>query len=262
MEKIRLDVLEDTRVSRTISGFLRTLNLCPEKHLNKIVLSVLKGGLSAASLYSFNLYEHTYVLRVLPSQAEKPVRSHQILLAKLAAELCLGPQIYYVDSELEAFVMQYIRGRTVLASDFHDVQLLSQFALQLKALHQTQSNFLAARSPFERFYNAYAKIKNTCLHVPDRLSEVSKTLEHIESLLLAYPVSAAVAHLDLNPLNIMIADNKFYLVDWVNGGMSDLYFDLATFCVFQDLSEHQKKLFLEYYFGYAPSRRMGSLLYY
>lgn len=46
----------------------------------------------------------------------------------------------------------------------------------------------------------------------------------------------------------MICKHSFILVDWVNGGMSDPYFDLATFCVFHGLNEKETEFFLTRYF--------------
>lgn len=50
----------------------------------------------------------------------------------------------------------------------------------------------------------------------------------------------------------MLWESRFFLVDWVNGGMSDPYFDLATFSIFHGLNEERLMLFLTHYLGRTP----------
>lgn len=84
---------------------------------------------------------------------------------------------------------------------------------------------------------------------PSRFSEVKILMEDLEAIFQLLPIKQVPSHLDLHPLNIMVCKNSFVLVDWVNGGMSDPYFDLATFCVFHGFNEERIKLFLTHYFG-------------
>jgi len=78
-------------------------------------------------------------------------------------------------------------------------------------------------------------------------------MEELERVFQLLPVSQVPSHLDLHPLNIMFWENDFFLVDWVNGGMSDPYFDLATFSVFLGLNEEKSMLFLAHYFSRNPT---------
>jgi thiamine kinase-like enzyme len=155
---------------------------------------------------------------------------------------------------MEGIVMEFIPGRTVQESDFEDSDYLAIFAKFLKQLHQSKEPFPLACSPFQRFHNFLLKGEQKKLVYPLRFSEVKTLMEELEASFQLMPISLIPAHLDLHPLNIMIVEKRFLLVDWVNGGMSDPYFDLATFTIFQCLNESQILTFLTHYFGRHPTQ--------
>lgn len=57
-------------------------------------------------------------------------------------------------------------------------------------------------------------------------------MEDLETILKLLPVDQVPSYLDLHPLNILLWENRFFLVDWVNGGMSDPYLDLLRLVSF------------------------------
>jgi thiamine kinase-like enzyme len=60
--------------------------------------------------------------------------------------------------------------------------------------------------------------------------------------------------LDLHLSNIILKDNEeIFLIDWVNGGISDPFFDLATFSYFSELNEVHNEIFLTSYFQRVPT---------
>lgn len=235
--------------TEVVSQFIKSLASLPERiQVDQLVYEPLKGGGSAATLYRFDLHKHSYVLRLFPSQASSLTRMHQVMLAKQAGESGFGPKVYFVDAQMNGMVMEFIPGRTVEEADFEDKSNLSRFAIFLKSLHRSKAHFPLAVSPFKRFRDFCLKMEQTNNIFPSRFSEVKTLMEDLESIFQSLPVNLVPSHLDLHPLNIMVCKNQFLLVDWVNGGMSDPYFDLATFSVFLGLDEERIKLFLTHYF--------------
>lgn len=216
---------------------------------DKLVFEPLKGGGSAATLYRFNLKDTTYVLRLFPSQASSLAREHQINLAKQAGEKSFGPKIHFVDPEMKGMIMEFIPGRTVEAIDFKDNNLLAAFAKFLKRLHLSEVDFPLAVSPFKRFRDFSLKVDSA----PPRFSEIQTLMADLELLYQLFPNQKVPSHLDLHPLNIMTWNEHFFLVDWVNGGMSDPYFDLATFSVFHELDNEKTLHLLTHYLERAPT---------
>lgn len=241
---------DDPRILRIVSAFIQTIDESADLNPEKLALTSLKGGRSHAALYQFTFKEHSYVLRLFAPQAQNLTRMHQINIAEQAGKIGVGPKVFFVDRQLEGLIMDFIPGRTVNPTDFEDSSRLTQFAHLLQRLHRSTEQFPVACSPFRRFHE-FLEARNT-LH--PRFTEVKKVMEELENTLQRCPVPTVPTHLDLNSLNIMLAKDEFYLVDWVNGGMSDPYFDLATFAVFHNLNESQAHMLLNHYFGRAPTQ--------
>lgn len=238
--------------SRVLTPFINTLSssLKPED----LEFIPLKGGGSKASLYRFHLNNRDFVLRLLPIQASASTRLHQIRLAKEAGRIKFGPEIYFVDQEMEGMVMEFIPGHTVQQSDFHHLKYLKNFAKFLKKLHSSALAFPQASSPFQRFHQFLQNKEQRKIALPLRFEEVKVLMEELETLHKLFPVSHVPSHLDLHPLNILFTGDRFVLVDWVNGGMCDPFFDLATFAVFLGLNESQNIFFLTEYLERKPTQ--------
>lgn len=246
-------VLQDERISRVMQSFVASFDSLLPIDPDDLIYFPLKGGGSKATLYRFDIGQTSYVLRLLPPQASNLTRMHQIILAKQAGKIGIGPQVHFVDSQMEGMIMSFIPGRTVQQKDFEDCANLAQFAKFLQNLHQSKVKFPVASSPFQRFQNFLLKGKKEKITYPLRFTEVKTLMEELEATFQLSPVSQVPTHLDLHPLNIMVTDLNFFLVDWVNGGMCDPYFDLATFTTFQCFNESQILTFLTHYFERPPT---------
>ncbi len=234
-----------------MSSFLKWLGLDIDP--NSLNYFPLKGGGSEATLFSFNIGQNAYVLRLLPEQADRPTRKHQIALAIQAGKIGVGPEVYFVDNQLQGMVMQFIPGTTVKSADFEHSDQLGQFAKLLQKLHRSNEKFPIAISPFQRFNRFIRKGKESKITYPSKFDDVKNLMNELEATLKLIPISQTPTHLDLHPLNIMQLHDSYLLVDWVNGGMCDPYFDLATFATFQCLNESKTHLFLTHYFERPPT---------
>lgn len=241
-------------ITKIVSSFIKSLEPSIQKLQSDVIAyEPMKGGRSVATLFRFDLAKHSYVLRLFPPHTPQLTRLHQIMLANQAGIMQFGPKIHFVDSQLNGIIMEFIPGRTVQASDFDDASCLTGFATFLQRLHRSEENFPLAVSPFKRLHDFYLKMeKNSKRHVP-QFAPIKKLMEELEALFQLLPIMQVPSHLDLHPLNIMIWEKQFFLLDWVNGGLSDPYFDLTTFSVFHSLKDTQEALLLSEYFGREPT---------
>lgn len=246
-------VLQDERISRIMHSFVTSFDSLSNIDPDNLIYVPLRGGGSKAALYRFDIGQNSYVLRLLPQQASNLTRMHQIILAKQAGKISTGPEIYFVDSQMEGMVMNFIPGRTVQQKDFEDGDNFALFAQFLQRLHKSKEKFPIACSPFQRFQNFLLKGKKEKITYPSRLTEVKTLMEELEETFQLSPVPQVPTHLDLHPLNIMLSEQRFFLVDWVNGGRCDPYFDLTTFATFQCFNESQTLTFLTHYFERPPT---------
>ena len=239
---------------KAVSSFLETLNA----DLSTLTYLLLLAG-SAATLFQFDVKDHSYVLRILPSHANHLTRMHEIQLAQCAGEMGVGPKMHFVDPHLEAHITDFIPGRTVHPRDFQNTYSLERFAQLLQKLHRSSLKFPVACSPFQRFHNFLEKREQRGLALSPKLSKMKRVMETIEAVFQLHEIPLVPCHLDLHSSNIMLVREDFLLVDWVNGGFSNPYFDLATFAIFHGLNDLQMRAFLTHYFGHPLDELEWSL---
>lgn len=237
-------------INSILNNFLSNCGLDKDLYLSKISLSALKGGQSSASIYQFEINGSRFVLRTPPAGAHPLTKAHQSLLARQAGELGIGPKTHYIDPEFNGIILDYIPGQEAKAQDFQNPLLIDKMANTLRTLHQAKRPFPIAVSPFTRF-NDFLQ-KNPCQS--NALKKIKLCMDEIEKTLRFYPVPPSPTHLDLHLSNIILKDKEeIYLIDWVNGGIADPFFDLATFSYFAELNETQIEIFLNSYFQRVPS---------
>jgi hypothetical protein len=93
-------VLQDERISRIMQSFVKSFDSFSNTDPDNICYVPLRGGGSKARLFRFDIGESSYVLRLLPHQASNLTRMHQIILARQAGKIGIGPEIYFVDSQM------------------------------------------------------------------------------------------------------------------------------------------------------------------
>ncbi len=221
-------------------------NLCP----SKITLSPLKNGKSHATLYQFKVNRSFFILRIPPTHASFLTKAHQSFLAQQAGELGIGPKVHYIDPQFDGIILSYIPGNEAKPKDFQNEFLIDKMANVLRKLHQDNSMFPIAISPFKRFNDFLQKVT----HQNDQITKMKLCMDEIEQTLRFFPVPPTPTHLDLHLSNIILKNtDEIFLIDWVNGGMSDPFFDLATFSYFSELNKIRTKRFLRSYFQRDPT---------
>lgn len=240
-------------VFNIVKDFLKTLDNFQKNDSKNLNFYSLKSGRSSSTLYQFCVNEKSYVIRLCPPNANQASKEHQVLIAKQAGIIGVGPQVYFIDSLSEAIIMEYVLGKILHPIDFKNKSLIIKFTQLLRKLHKSSEIFPLAVSPFKRFYDFLEKGFQNKIFYPVVIKKIKSMMEEIEWILSRYPKILVPTHLDLNLSNIIFTDEKFLLVDWVNGGMCDPYFDLATFTLFSGLNEQEIKEFLTVYFDNIPT---------
>jgi thiamine kinase len=235
--------LEREQIAAAVAPFISSQN--PQD----LVYAPLKGG-SKASLYRFDYNQKTYVLRMLPPLTPECRRRHQIGLATQAGAIGVGPKVLYVDADMQSFVMEFIEGREAEADDFTNPAAFAKF---LHTLHHSQAPFPMAMTPFQRFNEFMEMGRFRNMQLPHRMSDVEEIMQELE--LTLFTEDLLPCHLDLHGQNILCTGQKFMLVDWVNGGLSDPYNDLTTFATFMQLDKVQIETFLTAYFMRPPTEQ-------
>ena len=145
--------------------------------------------------------------------------------------------------------MDFIQGRTIKRGDLKVNDHLLNLIETIRCLHNSKQPFPKIRSPLDSFQLAIQKGDRLSTPCPTKFDKVKKHMEDIGQVLELHPVKHVPCHLDLNSQNILLEDNRFFIIDWENSAQSDPYFDLSMFAVFMRLDESEEAQFLTGYFG-------------
>jgi aminoglycoside phosphotransferase (APT) family kinase protein len=211
-------------------------------------VSVLRGGLSGATLLAFTVAGVGYVLR-----RPDPMRlAHQVRVPrelecmKIASELGVAPRLRHVDPETGVSIMDRV-GRPLGRP--RDSRRVERVASALRRLHG------GPPFPTGRSLAAAVRQLDESLRTrgPDGLPKrLVETLDELTQLTLRFAQSAP-CHLDLNPGNILETDNAIYFVDWETAAQSDPFLDIAELGVFTFSAPDARADLLEAYLARIPT---------
>ena len=245
---------KDSRVEQILKAYIQSLELREEITPDQLSCESLLGGFSGTSICRFDMSNHSYVLRLFKSELGYYDSVRQIITGKLAGDIGVAPKVHYIDPDMKGYIMDFIHGRTIRKADLQPKDNLANFTSTLRCLHSSKQSFPEARTPLQSFHLSVAKGDRHSTPYPTRFNEVRKIMQEIEGILQLHPVPYVPTHLDLNSQNILLNGNRFLVIDWENGGLSDPYFDLSMFPIFMRLDEMEVKQFLTDYFGRSPSQ--------
>jgi Ser/Thr protein kinase RdoA (MazF antagonist) len=210
------------------------------------MLEPILGGESSASLYQFDHDSLTYVLRLLAPKSPRSRHHHEVSLTRAAGVVGVGPRVHFVAADESAIIYEYTHGQTLTLDNTREAPVLVRLAQQLGRLHHSRAEVPAATSPFERFYGFRQRSIEGKRLWPEVMARAAEFVTRLDSE-WQQPVNRP-CHLDLHARNIILTSTRDpVMIDWVNGGMSDPAFDLATLIVFLGLRDGYRDHFLTSY---------------
>jgi hypothetical protein len=210
-------------------------------------ISPIRGGRSAATLYSLTVAGKDYILRAgdtsRPGYLERS--HHEIACMKLAASQGIAPSLRYTNPEDAISIMAKIDPIPVA----RDSQRCKRMATLVRKLHHGPK-FPNTFTPiaFVRLINTELQ-NHCCEEMPKQLVAL---LETLSELTRCY-AGTAPCHGDLNPGNILETQEQMYFIDWELAGISDPYFDLGELGVFGFPNPEEHVELLATYLERAPS---------
>lgn len=225
---------------RVLSEFLGT------EVARDTTLQSIHGGTSTATLYRFSYAGQTYVLRLLAPMQSHSKHHHEVCLTSAASAIGVGPRVHFIASDESAIIYDYTPGEILSLTDICENSVTERLAQQLGRLHNSKAEVPVAASPFERFYGFEQRAIESGQPWPKEMRHASEYVMQLDKdldLVMPHP-----CHLDLHARNIILtpAGNPV-LIDWVNGGLSDPAFDIATFLAFLGLRNRHRDHFLTSY---------------
>jgi thiamine kinase-like enzyme len=209
-------------------------------------LEPIHGGASSASLYQFGHNGQRYVLRLLAPMSARSKHHHEVRLTRAAGGLGVGPYVHFVAADESALIYDYTPGQTLSLDDVHQTPVMERLARQLSRLHSAKVEVPTAMSPFERFYEFEQRTIEGGRPWPQAMTRAAEFVKQLDRQL--QHTASHPCHLDLHARNIILTPaGAPVLIDWVNGGLSDPAFDVATLLVFLGLKNRNRDHFLASY---------------
>lgn len=167
------------------------------------------------------------------------------------------PVLFY-DAEEDIMITEFITGRDW---SFSNVLIKERYFNALRCLHGLKVQFPKEFCPFQTIqtYMTDAVKMGVCLP-RDRIDPLMPKLYALKYWLST--VEKVPCHLDPQIANVLVTDDKIYLVDWECAAMGDPFFDLASLCASEEFSDNDMHDLLSQYLKRLPSKEEMDRLYY
>jgi aminoglycoside phosphotransferase (APT) family kinase protein len=221
--------------------------------------TAITSGASGAQVFRLAIAGQDRLLRLETARDALRDPARQYACMKIAAEAGVAPALRYADAEAGVAVTDFIATASPgpAISREHRLRTLARAITALHAAPRFPGlveifdgvGAVIAQAGAARILPEASQAKLTRL-----FAQVSRT----------YPREAAdivSSHNDLNPTNVLFADDRAWIVDWESAFAADRYMDLAAAANFFAADAAEAELILETYLGAEPSDRQRAKLF-
>jgi hypothetical protein len=143
----------------------------------------------------------------------------------LASEAGIAPPVYFVDENAGISLMKFITAENLFAQNLTAPPQVKKLANFVRKLHSLP-DFPPDNPIFSKVDQVFAWMKpdfrETAL-VQEAMALKAKLVPQLSD-----PADWVTSHCDLNPNNLLYADDRFWLIDWEAASSQNRYFDLAS----------------------------------
>jgi thiamine kinase-like enzyme len=169
-----------------------------------------------------------------------------------AAKAGLAPAVAAVLDDPQALVTEFLTCEEMTPEELREPEARDEVARALRAFHDSGLTLSTEFNSF-RIVETYAETaKEHGVEIPAAYDQEHARAREIESALRGPEHEPVPCHNDLLAANFLLTADGIRIVDWEYAGMGDRYFDLANFCINNELTEDDHAALLEAYFSPAP----------
>ena len=229
------------------------VNALLHAHDAKIVIR-LEGGMSNYT-YVVECQGKKYTYRVPGKFAERFVdRDDEWANIQEVDRLGLNNVTTYVEIRSGEKLAEYVEGTVMSTTD-----VVSYNEMSVKALKKIHTSDLKFKD-----YNAFGRLdtyQNYCIEMgfthPQEYLNLRNKLEVLRKQYVS--VTMVPCHCDYQPTNLVINDDKLYVLDWEFAGMNDPFYDIACY---GNAGFDKALALLEAYVGHKPTEEELKRLYF
>jgi len=207
----------------------------------------------------FCTYENRkYVLRIgsLNSGLLSINRNAEEQTIRIMSDIGCTPKLHYFNAVNGNMITEFIEGSMASDEDFNDDSFTDSLILNMKKMHSHTIDY---------DFNPYLDIEQRLCHIEKNNIPLHKDFNSFYKKYLniknEYPIPdntyRGLCHNDLFPENIIISNDKFWIIDFEYSGMGDIFFDFAVFIGHKP--EDIQKAILKKYFGRCDDKMLRRL---
>ncbi|MFP4186908.1 MAG: phosphotransferase [Acholeplasmataceae bacterium] len=189
---------------------------------NVVIVKRLLGGMSHLT-YHISIGGNDYTYRIIGQGGNRFVdRRIEYENIKRIEPLGLNNETVYFDVETGEKAARYVPG--LILSEVDVTPYLFRVAQALKKLHESGIEPVNDYAPIERLerYESYTTERS------EQYRALKKAwIERYRSKHASEP--RVFCHNDAQRSNMVVADDRFYLLDWEYAGKNPIYYDIASF---------------------------------
>jgi thiamine kinase-like enzyme len=186
------------------------------------VINRLMGGMSHLT-YHIRIHDIDYTYRIIGKDGNLFVdREVEYQNLKIIESLELNNETVYFDIETGEKAAKYVEGTVLSTVDFHPY--LEEVAKTLKKLHHSDVSPASDYGLIQRLelYESYTNMR-TPLYQELKEKWISVYQEKHENQQKVF------CHNDAQRSNIVVGNDRIYLLDWEYAGLNEFYYDIASF---------------------------------
>jgi thiamine kinase-like enzyme len=166
----------------------------------------------------------------------------------ICAELELSPKVLYFFQSKNIIITEFIDSKHLSNGDFGIFENINKLINIIKSIHQIDS-FHQEFNMFSLLKNYMSVIKNKNIKITKSVYQNLKSINEIGAKLEIFREELVPCHNDLVSENILIKNEKLYIIDFDYSGNNDPCFEIGNLCVEMDFNEKQVNQIIEKYFG-------------
>jgi len=183
-------------------------------------------------------------------------RAAEYMAMKAAADIGIGAELVYYSQETGDMITRFIDGRKWNNEDVSTRENITRIVDMIKRIHKLPT-IPYEFSPYKDIEDRIHYAVQNKLFLPDDLNLFLVKLNKVK-MEREMKSSECIGLCHNDPFsNNFIDDGAVRLIDWEFAGMGDVYFDLASLCIFY--SPKDKEYLLEHYFGQCDEEKLYDL---
>jgi aminoglycoside phosphotransferase (APT) family kinase protein len=219
----------------------------------------IKGGVSGALIYRFDVHERTYVLRIEPERVALHDRQRGFACMVAAAAAGAAPPVHYCDPATGLAVMDFISGRPLSEHPGGPVGMVRALGALISKVQATPPFPILGDYP-KAIGTMLAGLSKSSFFAPGQLDPHAEGFARIWADLALDTSSLVSSHNDLNPRNILFDGERVWLIDWELAGRNDPLVDVAILTTELAETPELEDALLEATFGLTPNGRLRARL--